>query len=485
MIGEASARGRRGMIGAAGRAAVAGLAFGALAAFLAWAPLAWSIMALVGAGLGLAIAVRPVVGLAAVALLLPFGGAIPLPLAGADGVDLLVLATVAGWLARQIAQRAIIFRPPPLMGVLILLVWSLTLSLTAASSWREGIPELLKWGEFALLYVAATHILTTPRQGRWVVGALFLAGMTQVALGAYQFWRQVGPPAFALPGGFMRAYGAFRQPNPYAGYLGYLAPVAISLAIAGAAQWMQRRGRSDLAVGLACGIAAIALAAGIGMSWSRGGWLALAAATVAVIGLRNRRAAALTLAVGGVLAATVGLAGITWLPGPIEGRLRDLGNYIVGPDPARTEITDENFAVLERLAHWQAGLAMFADRPWLGVGIGNYGAAYAAYALPHWYEPLGHAHNIFINFLAETGVAGGAAFALFWLNAWRLSWQTARRAAAAGRKQAAALGLGVVGSLTYLTIHNLFDNLFVQHMQLQLALLLACVAAIHRSEAIS
>jgi hypothetical protein len=32
-------------------------------------------------------------------------------------------------------------------------------------------------------------------------------------------------------GRFMRAYGTFRQPNPYAGYLGYLAPVAVSLAV--------------------------------------------------------------------------------------------------------------------------------------------------------------------------------------------------------------------------------------------------------------
>ena len=71
--------------------------------------------------------------------------------------------------------------------------------------------------------------------------------------------------------------------------------------------------------------------------------------------------------------------------------------------------------MLERLAHWQAGLRMFDDHPWLGVGIGNYGANYARYPQPHWYEALGHAHNVFINFAAETGLLGLATFLVFWI----------------------------------------------------------------------
>ena len=473
----------RELIRPPGRAGMVGLA--ALAVWIGSAPLAWALALPALAGLALAIAIEPVAGLAALALLIPFGSAIPLPLPGANGVDLLILAAVAGWAARQIARREVIFRPPPLALSLAALVWLLALSLTQAHSWRDGLPELLKWAEFALLYIAATQILVNERAVRWVIGALLVAGLIQVALGAYQFWGQVGPPAFALPGGHMRAYGAFRQPNPYAGYLGYLAPVAASLAVAGLWRWLVSRNRRDLAGGLICGAAALLLAAGIGMSWSRGGWLALAAALTMVIALRSQRTALLTLGAGAVLIGVIGLTGIGWLPDPIEGRLHDLGSYLGGPDPARTEITDANFAVLERLAHWQAGLDMFSDHPWLGVGIGNFSAAYEKYALPHWYEPLGHAHNIFINFLAETGVAGAGAFALVWLGAWRLSWRTARRAARHGSVFASALPVGVLGVLTYLTVHGLFDNLFVQHMQLQLALLLACVAIIYRNEATS
>ena len=160
-----------------------------------------------------------------------------------------------------------------------------------------------------------------------------------------------------------------------------------------------------------------------------------------------------------ILVFAVALLGTAWLPQAITGRVQDLGGYFGGPDPARTEITDENFSVLERLAHWQAGLKMLEDQPWLGVGIGNYGTAYSRYPQPHWYEPLGHAHNVFINFAAETGIVGLAAFLVFWLSvaywAVRKGWN--------GPGWINALAVGVFGTWTYLTVHGLFDNLFVQH----------------------
>jgi O-antigen ligase len=138
------------------------------------------------------------------------------------------------------------------------------------------------------------------------------------------------------------------------------------------------------------------------------------------------------------------------------------------------EITDANFSVLERIAHWQAGLAMFGDHPWLGVGIGNYAAAYAQYAPPHWYEPLGHAHNIAIHLLAETGILGGLAFLAFWL----ALAGAAIRAMPGSDPARRAFALGILGTWVYVSIHGVFDNLFVQHMQLNLALLWAGLIAL-------
>jgi putative inorganic carbon (HCO3(-)) transporter len=451
---------------------------GLLAFFVARAPLPQSIVALSGAGLALATLVQPAVGLVALSAAIPFGDLVPLPIRYANAIDLLVVLVLAGWLAQGIARREVVFRRPPLLWPLAVLLGIGALSLLQAGSWNEGVPELLKWVEFAAVYLVATQVLSR-RHVWWVVGVLLGTGLLQVALGAYQFLRQVGPEAFILAGRFMRAYGTFRQPNPYAGYLGYLVPVAVSLALAGIWLWLRSRRPIGLLVGATCGVTSLALTIGIGLSWSRGSWLALAAALAVVVGLHDRRAAIAAVVAGFGLVVILLVSNMTWLPVALSERVSGLSGYVVGPNPTRTEITDENFAVLERLAHWQTGWRMFEDHPWTGVGIGNYGTEYEHYAPPYWYEPLGHAHNIFINFMAETGILGLAAFLLFWLGALRFAWRSA------GHQQgySAALAIGVFGTLIYLTVHNLFDNLFVQHMQLQLALLLGGVAALNVTKA--
>jgi O-antigen ligase len=442
---------------------------------MAFAPLRWAALGLAAAGLVIAVLIRPVVGLAAIAALIPWGRLIPLPVPALGAVDALVGLTIMAWLGHEIAlRREVRLRLPALSVALLLFVWVAGASLTQAASWSDGLPEWFKWIEFAALYIVASQVLDA--RSRWfVVAALFLGALSQAALGAYQFVFRVGPEGFILPGGsFMRASGTLEQPNPYAGYLGYTAPLAASLALAAlVVAWRNRSLRPLLLAALLTGAAA-ALAAGILMSWSRGAWLGLAAALVAVVALRNWRTAALTAALIVALAFVVGVAGAAWLPSSITGRVADLGAYFSAPDPARTEINDENFSVLERLAHWNAGLRMHDDAPWLGVGIGNYGASYSRYPQPHWYEPLGHAHNVFINFLAETGVIGLGAFLLFWLSVARSAWRAGWRSRDPWN---AALALGVLGAWVYLTVHSLFDNLFVQHLQLQLALLLAALQA--------
>ena len=446
------------------------------AAFLAAVSLRLAAAGVLAGALGIAVLIEPALALVVLAVAIPWSGAVPLPIPTIGAADLLVGLVVVLWLARGVVRRGIILRLPPLFWPLIVFVWVAALSLTQAFSWSDGLPEWLKWAEFALLYVVASQMLGL-RLVKWLLAGLFLGGMSQAALGAYQFLRQVGPEAFNLPGGFLRAYGSFGQPNPYSGYLGYLAPVAASLALWSTMRLWQERTARRLVITVALVAVTGALAGGIVMSWSRGGWLGLLAALAVVAGLRNWRTAVITAAIIVALAVSVGVLGTSWLPSSIAGRLQDLGSYVGGPDPARTEITDENFSVLERLAHWQAGLRMFEDKPWLGVGIGNYGVNYARYPQPHWYEPLGHAHNVFINFAAETGILGLSAFLFFWVGvavyAARLGW--------ARLEWISALAIGVLGTWTYLTVHSLFDNLFVQHVQLQLALLLAALAALSQA----
>jgi putative inorganic carbon (hco3(-)) transporter len=472
--------GRQGTLSERGlRSAGSGLALVILALFLARASLERAATGLTVAIILVGTVIQPALGLAVLAFAIPFGSLIPLALPGVNVVDMLVGLTVVAWLTRGAARRQIVLRVPGLGWPILALAWVLGLSLLQANSWQLGLPEWFKWVEFAIVYLVAVQLLAAGNatdglrsHAGWVLAGLFLAGIVEVGLGGYQFLRQVGPKEFILMGRFMRAYGTFNQPNPYAGYLGYLAPVAASLAIGGLGRWSTTRRTRDFWLFITCGAAALAFVAGIGMSWSRGAWLGLGAGLLAVIILRSRRYAPVIAAAVAVLVVALVLFGTAWLPNSVTRRLSDLGLYSADVDLAHVEVTDDNFAVLERLGHWQAGTAMFNDHPWLGVGVGNYGAAYPTYAPPHFYLPLGHAHNVYLNFLAETGILGGIAFGVIWMMAFWTAWRAAR----GGDGNYAALAVGVLGSLVYLSVHSLFDNLFVAHMQLQLALLLAILS---------
>jgi O-antigen ligase len=146
--------------------------------------------------------------------------------------------------------------------------------------------------------------------------------------------------------------------------------------------------------------------------------------------------------------------------------------YLGVGDVRGVEVTDANFAVLERMAHWQSAIRMWTDRPWLGVGAGNYEVVYSRYSLPLWPYPLGHAHNYYLNIGAEAGIAGLIAYLVLWGAALLQSWKATRRALSWNW----GVALGVLGVVMHLSVHNFFDNLFVHAMYLQVAILLGLIA---------
>jgi O-antigen ligase len=139
-----------------------------------------------------------------------------------------------------------------------------------------------------------------------------------------------------------------------------------------------------------------------------------------------------------------------------------------------TNVNNDNFSAVERAAHWLAGVRMFAAHPVLGVGIGNYAAAYPRYHPRGWYAPLGHAHNYYINIAAEAGIVGLGAYLLLGGSALWYSYAALRRVPD-GVLYASILG--VLGALTATYFHNLFDVLYVHGLAALFGLLVALVPA--------
>jgi O-antigen ligase len=136
------------------------------------------------------------------------------------------------------------------------------------------------------------------------------------------------------------------------------------------------------------------------------------------------------------------------------------------------EVSSENWAVVERMAHWQAGWYMFLDHPWLGVGAGNYAAAYPQYFVGSWREALGHAHNYYLNILAELGIVGGSLLVLLLGLAFRQLGGALVRSEPLRTTFWRAVLAGVFAGLIVFCIHNMFDSLFVHSVNIQVGVLL-------------
>ncbi|MCC7361635.1 MAG: O-antigen ligase family protein [Anaerolineales bacterium] len=405
----------------------------------------------------------------------------------------------AGWLARGLLRRDLRLPRSPLLGLLAIYLGVGLVSQLNGTALEEGLKELIKWAEIALGLVIGADEARRGR-ARGLVAALVLAGLAQGGLAVYQSQlRGTGPEHFRLGDGSYRAYGSFEQPNPLGGFLGLLWPVAAGLAWAALeplvwARWGQVRAqvrawlRLDwertppparppawrrYALGVSLGGAALVMLGGLFFSYSRGAWLGAAAAGVALVAALPRRwwAGLALVTAGGALALGLRQAGL--LPAGIANRLADVADFTSVTDVRGVNINDANFAIVERLAHWQAAEGMARDYPWLGVGLGNYGAAYPRYALLNWPNALGHAHMIYLNVLAETGVVGLAAYVLLW----GLVFAQTLRLIGRSRGWERGLALGLLGAWVHLSAHQVVDNLYVNNIHFTLAVLLGLLAA--------
>ena len=224
------------------------------------------------------------------------------------------------------------------------------------------------------------------------------------------------------------------------------------------------------------------------MSQSRGALMGLAAGVAVIIALSSRRGILILATIVVIVALCLGLGFFNVLPDEITARIGQITEYFSVFDVRGVEATAENWAVLERMARWQAAWEMFQANPWLGVGVGNYVTQYKFFALDAWPNPLGHAHNLYLHMTAEAGIIGGVAYALL-VAVWLVSGGRVVRKLRARLKLPAstewpdtrvmvALALGLLGSLVAVSVHNGFDNLYVHDLNVQVGMTLGLLTAL-------
>ncbi len=437
--------------------------------------------------------IQPLFGIALVLLLGPLGAIESLSIGPSypKSGQILFIITVCTWLAYGVVRRRIDIPRTTLNLPLFLFIAAASLSLVGGESLWAGFKEVVKWiGLFvAMLLVTDLTLNWQPLDSnrwlwrrikagidiRWLAALILMAGVSQALLGIWQFgFRGDGPDHFMILDRYFRAFGTFQQPNPFGGYMGLSAALAIGGLIGALIAIVRaRRAKKNVTVAdwlwlffvMGC---SVVLSLALVMSWSRGAWIGFAVAMVALVFfLPKKRWQGLFLTLV-AFAIFLVMFQNNLLPASISDRLASFSTEFLIGDVRGVHITEENFAIIERLAHWQAGADMARDHLSTGVGFGNYEIMYSQYGLLNWPHPLGHAHNYYLNILAETGVVGILAYLIFWIVVivqlvrllGRLDWPNR------------GLALGLLAAWTALSVHHFFDKLYVNNVYLYIGVML-------------
>lgn len=269
--------------------------------------------------------------------------------------------------------------------------------------------------------------------------------------------------------------------SPISGvYRPFLFFLPIAVAAGGAAAWVTSRGGlrrlGEVLAGIGAPIAVLSCAIALWLSYSRGAMVALALAagfTAIVLFYRSGSRRAVQSAAIVVFGAYALLSSAGFAQDEVEGyRVPDLVPSDLSYSIARYIQSQEGLATLDiegsqrdiadlgnlesaraRVTYWQVGLRMLAAHLWTGVGPGNFKQAF----LQHQFLGAGDveaAHNDYLQYFCETGLAGGALFLAFWVyfGVWG-AMRIRREIDAVARRWLAAL---YMGGLAF-ALHSLVD----------------------------
>lgn len=430
------------------------VAFGALGAALAalFVDVHWT-AAVVGALVILALsAAESEPFLLLVFFLLPVGwfASVGLVVQGAGGhfarLDMATAArllVVAGFFAGRLWRRQLGVRrllvPSLTRGSLAIAAVALVSVLFGATGLTHGSAAAGVWLAsyigfyfFVLAWVNSRarlqKVLAVVLVSTMVVGAF---GILQEIVGGYTtLWLYLNQPADDFAAWDNRVTSFLNYSNSLAGYLNLVLPLAIACCVLGKGKW-KKLGAWTLGLGFT----ALVCTQSVGGLVAFGCVLVLAILCF-VTGSRKK----LFLLVG-LCVLVSGFYVVREVLNPVH-----VGET-VGYDAAT------------RLLLWGVAWDLFVHSPILGVGWGNFVELYGPYLSSFSFIPPGvfAVHNIYLQFLTETGLVGFATFSSLFFLATR---EARRQMVATGDGIDRALSFGVLGALLTVLVHGFVDFLF-------------------------
>jgi hypothetical protein len=339
-------------------------------------------------------------------------------------LTLLWLAAAAGWAAwrywlRPSGEKKNLDVPPSsdwyggIVDTALLMTVALVFVSAELAAGYKFPARLIAWEWFGLFvsFFVVRQLAVTPEEQRGLFAVLLASAAAVAGQGIYQELAELpsnrrladDPQAFRAkwaeenPGqdisdSFLEQlrerakqnniYGPYAHPNSYAGYLVLWIPALLGVI---AVCW---RGKAPVwQTALTAGCALLSLAA-LWLTHSRGAILGLFVSAILFalfVYRRQLRAHALVALIGLLFLIAAGYG--AWRGGLLT---RGMGK--------------SNNTIAQRLEYWRSTWPMIAERPWLGVGPGNFGENYPRFMPANAEEKIKDPHNFALEMWATCGV---------------------------------------------------------------------------------
>ena len=380
---------------------------------------------------------------------------------GITPAEAVLVLTAAGWVVGTVARGQLPVTSTPLTKPFLLLLVAVVPGLAVAVDSFIVVKTLIMWSAFFAVFqlVAADGRTVTVRRLLLVltVSGAAVGAMTVIKASSSlpQELQDFGESATN------RGVGAFTQPNQLAGFEAMVFPAAVALLVAG-------RGARARTLALA---SSALIVAGLALSLSRGGLVAMAGALILMLGWRPFRRAVVVAALGvtGLAVVSPSLQGlphtdvVVTRASIVEQRLSSIGYAAHGVDP--------------RFELWRTTPDIIRDHLPLGVGVGNFPNAAVRYGLVDASGlPYDHAHNLILTVGAELGLLGLVAVTWAAVALSRLLIRACRRSADP------ALAFAVAAGLVAFMVEGLVDDLLASNfIAATVAILAGCAVVLCRS----
>src|SRR5208283_2788248 len=312
--------------------------------------------------------------------------------------------------------------------------------------------ELLKWASYGLLFFLTTESFQTEDQVRQFVWFLLSLGFVVSFFGIIQHFTFSGKLYWfvSLPSG-AGPFGPFVNGDHFAGFVELTAPLGLALLL------FRSRRREQVTLLLLFTIVPIGA---LILSASRGGIIGLVLEFALLAFLSRAHRIGRKQLLGAVAIALVAGSFIVWLG--------------VSKATQRFEqLTHRGVSGELRVSIYHDTWRIFLDHLWVGTGLGTLVAVYPRYASFYNGLTVEHAHNDYLELLADTGIVGGLIGLSF---IGLLSWRSLANLRLARSSLARAIIAGSLVACSGLLVHSLMDfNLHIPSNTL-IFLLLSCLA---------